>query len=115
MNHSKPDLGIWNKETLECKIIDLSVPLDKTVPLEETEKANNCTPLLSELQQLYRIYSYEIIPIIARTLGQIPKSLKSYIKNIRLNTSIEDIIKKILLVDLTGTVKTMKTVLRMKK
>ena len=115
VKHNKPDLVVWNKETLECKIIDFSVPLDKNVSSKDTEKVNKYMPLISELQQLYRNYRYEIIPIVVGTLGAIPKSLKSHLKNIGLHTSVEDTIKKIQLAALTGTVKTMKIFLRMKK
>ena len=67
-------------------------------------------PLVSELQQLYRDYKYEIIPIVIGTLGAVPKSLKRHLENIGLSGNINDIIRRMQLATLTGTVKTVKTV-----
>ena len=71
------------------------MPLDQIISTKETEKVNNYIPLVytlvhSELQQLYRAYTYEIIPIVVGTLRAIPKSLKRNLENmILLRRSIE--------------------------
>ena len=90
-------------------------PLDQNVSMKETEKVNNYMPLVSELQQLSYGYKYEIIPIVVGTLGAVPKSLKRHYENIGLSGNMIDIIRRMQLAALTGTVKTVKTVLRMKK
>ena len=115
VKHNKPDLVIWDRQTKECKIIDFSTPLDQNVSMKKTEKVNNYMPLVSELQQLYRGYKYEIIPIVVGTLGAVPKSLKRHLESIGLSGNMNDIIRRMQLATLTGTVKTVKTVLRMKK
>ena len=51
-------------------------------------------PLVSELQQLYRGYKYEIIPIFVGTLGAVPKSLKRHLENIGLSGNMNDIISR---------------------
>ena len=115
VNHNRPDLVIWNNKTKECKIIDFSVPLDQNISVKETEKVNNYIPLASELQQLYRTYTYEIIPIVIGTLGAIPKSLKRNLENVGLKKDMNDTIRRMQVAVLKGTAKTVKTVLRMKK
>ena len=94
VKHNKPDLVIWDRQTKECKIIDFSTPLDQNVSMKETEKVNNYMPLVSELQQLYRGYKYEIIPIVVGTLGAVPKSLKRHLENIGLSGNMNDIIRR---------------------
>ena len=115
VNHNRPDLVIWNNKTKECKIIDFSVPLDQNISMKETEKVNNYIPLVSELQQLYRTYTYEVIPIVIGTLGAIPKSLKRNLENVGLKKDMNDTIRRMQVAVLKGTAKTVKTVLRMKK
>ena len=71
VKHNKPDLVIWGRQTKECNIIDFNTPLDQNESMKETEKVNNYMLLVSELQQLYRGYKYEIIPIVVGTLGAV--------------------------------------------
>ena len=112
MKHNKPDLVIWNRQTKEYKIIDFSTPLYQNVSMKKTEKVNNYIPLVRELQQLYRGYKYEIIPVVVGTLEAVPKSLK---RHLEISGNMNDIIRRMQLATLTGTGKTVKTVLRMKK
>ena len=91
------------------------MPLDQNISMKETEKVNNYIPLVSELQQLYRTYTYEIIPIVIGTLGAIPKSLKRNLENVGLKKDMNDTIRRMQVAVLKGTAKTVKTVLRMKK
>ena len=111
VKHNKPDLVIWNRKTKECKIIGFSTPLDQNVSMKETEKVNNYMPLVSELQQLYRGFKYKIIPVVVGMLGAVPNSLKRHLESIKLSGKINDIIRRMQLATLTGTVETVKTVL----
>ena len=79
-----------NRQTKECKIADFSVPLDQNVSMKETEKVNNYMPLISELQQLYRGYKCEIIPVVVGALGAVPKSLKRLLENIGLSGNMKE-------------------------
>ena len=80
--------------------------------MTETEKVHNYMPLICELQQLYRGYTYEIISIVKGTLGAIPESLEKYLEGIGLTMDMNDIVRRIYLVVPRGTVK---AVLRMNK
>ena len=72
---------IRDKQKLQCKVIDFSVPLDNNVPMKETEKINSYIPMISELQQMYRKYKYEIIRIVIGTLGAVSTSLKGHLES----------------------------------
>ena len=94
VKHSIPDLVIWNRQTKECKIIDFSVPLDQNVSMTDTEKVNNYMPLVSELQQVYRGYKYEVIPVVVGALGAVPRLLKGHLENMELSRNMNDIIRR---------------------
>ena len=115
LNHNRSDLVIWNNKTKECKIKDFSVPPDQNISMKEMEKVNNYISLVRELKQLYRAYTYEMIPIVVGTIGVIPKSLTRHLANIGLKKDMNDTMRRMHLAVLKGTVKTVKTVLRMKK
>ena len=111
VKHNKPDLVIWNRQRKECKIIEFSVPLDQNVSMKETEKVNNYMPLVSKLQQLYHGYKYKIISAVAGALGAEPESLKRHLENTEQGENMNNTIRRMQLAALTGTVKTVKTVL----
>ena len=68
--------------------------------------------LVSELQRVYREYEFNIIPIIVGSLGYIPKELGKYIKELNLN---EDLIFKIQKKAILGSLKVVKTFMKMKE
>ena len=104
----------WDKQKLQCKVIDFSIPLDNNVPMKETEKINNYIPVTSELQQMYRNYEYEIIPIVIGTLGAVSTSLKGHLESMSFKQDLTTLVRKLQNAALIGSVKTVKTVLRMK-
>ena len=109
--HNKPDIVIWNKQDKLCKIIDISVPLDANVIKKITEKRNNYMGLVTELQRVYRSYKFSIIPIVIGCLGCIPSSLKRNIKDIGIGN---DIISKLQKTAILGSLKIVKTFLKMR-
>ena len=115
VKHNRPDMIIWDKQKLQCKVIDFSVPLDDNVPMKETEKINNYIPMISERQQMYRSYKYEIIPIVIGTLGAVSTSLKGHLESMGFKQDLATLVRKLQNAALIGSVKTVKTVLGMKK
>ena len=75
--HNKPDLVVWNNDSKQCKIIDVSIPLDTNVKLREQTKRDNYIGLIDQLQRVYPTYKYSVIPVIIGALGTIPKSLET--------------------------------------
>ena len=97
------------------QVKDFSVPLYNNVPMKETEKINSYMPMISNLQQMYRNYKYKIIPIVIRTLGAVSTSLKEHLESIGFKQDLTTLIRKLQNAALIGSVKTVKTVLEMKK
>ena len=57
VKHNKPDIGIWEKDSELCKIIDVCVPLDENVHIQEKTK-----------NDLYiRLEDYHICTLITNT------------------------------------------------
>ena len=83
IQHNKPDLVIWNKETKLCSIIEFSCPLDTNIGRKVNKKLETHGPLIQNIQILYPNYKYEVAPIIIGTMGYAPKSLFNYLKMIR--------------------------------
>ena len=110
--HNKPDIVIWNHLEKSCQIIDISVPLDFNICKKIIEKKDHYMGLVSELQRVYREYKFNIIPIIVGSLGYIPKELGKYIKELNLN---EDLIFKIKKKAILGSLKVVKTFMKMKE
>ena len=112
--HNRPDLIIWDRKKKECKIIDFSVPLDGNVTRKKIEKVNNYVPLVNELQQMYRNYTYKIIPVVIGTLGTVSLSLKEHLKAVGITSDITMFVHRLQNAAIVGSVKTVKTVLKMR-
>ena len=67
--HNKPDLVVWNNDSKQCKIIDVSIPLDTNVKLREQTKRDNYIGLIDQLQRVYPMYKYSVIPVILELWG----------------------------------------------
>ena len=85
IKNNKPDITLWNKTKKTCHIIDVCVPLDQNVHVQEKAKIDTYTPLSISLHRLYPDYTYEIIPIVLGATGLITDSL---VKS--LSTILED-------------------------
>ena len=85
IKHDRPDIIIWDKENKHCKIVDVSVPLDKNVKLREQMKRDYYIELIDQLQSIYLTYKYAVIPVIVRALGTVPKTLKENLIQIGIN------------------------------
>ena len=111
---NKPDIVIWNQQDKTCKIVEVSVPLDMNLRQAREDKESKYILLISQLQQMYRGYKYQVIPILTGALGSIPQGLK---KNIERNgiqksriTTVKEQIQK---AGILGTVNICKTILNM--
>ena len=113
VEHSRPDLIIWDRKTKKCKIIDFSVPLDGNVTRKEIEKVNNYVPLVNKLQQMYRDYTYKIIPVVIGTSGTVSLSLKEHLKAVVITSDITKFVRRLQNAAIVGSVKTVKTLLKM--
>ena len=114
VEHNRPDLITWVRKKKESKIIDFSVPLDGNATRKEIEKVNNYVPLVNELQQMYRDYTYKIIPVVIGTSGTVSLSLKDDLKAVGITSDITRFVHRLQNAATVGSVKTVKTELKMR-
>ena len=113
VEYNRPDVVIWNRETKVCHLVEISVPLDINISNRQVVKRDTYMPLVSEMQQSYRNYTFQIIPVITGCLGVIPKSLEQNLKKLGLEVATyKPLIKKLRKTALLGSVTIMKTFMR---
>ena len=112
----RPDLILWDKEGKTSKIIEVTVPLDSNISAAYTQKESKYIPLIQNLSQLYNQYKYEAVTIVIGAMGAVPKSLNQNIEKLSKYINKEKrktLIPRIQKATLLGTVKILKTVLKM--
>ena len=70
----RPDLIIINKRKRICKIVDVAVPPDHRINLNESEKKDKYLDLARELKKLWDM-KLTIVPIVIGALGTVTKGL----------------------------------------
>ena len=80
--HNKPDLIIWNRETKICSVIEFTCLLDININKKVKAKLENYGQLVGNLQIMYPDYKFQVVPIVVRTMGSVPKSLTNYLQMI---------------------------------
>ena len=114
VKHNCPDIVIWDKKASVCTIIEIGVPFDTNVAVRQAEKGNKYMPLLSELQQMYPSFKYQIIPIIIGALGAVPKKLKEHLLKLNIKENrIKTTTRKLQKAAILGSVQVMKTFMNM--
>ena len=103
----------WNKTENKCYIIDIAIGLDINVGKNINLKYDNYMQLSSELKRLYPSFTFEIIPIVLGVTGLVPSSLRKNIEKIGVK-NIKDTMLKCQRMALLGTLKIVKSVLKMK-
>ena len=110
--HDKPDIVLWNKVTKKCFVIDICVPLDVNIVKNINMKLDNYLPLTAELKRLYNEYTFEIIPIVVGATGCITNHLAVALKKLDI-PSVNDVILKCQKSALLGTLKIVKSLMKM--
>ena len=112
LKHNKPDIVYWNKTENKCYIIGIAIDLYINVGKNINLKYDNYMQLLSELKRLYPSFTFEITVVLGAA-GLIPSSLWKNIEKIGVK-NIKDTMLKCQHIALLGTVKVVKSVLKMK-
>ena len=76
----RPDLVVVDKKERSCKIIDFAVPGDSRID-KEKDKIEKYQDLGRELQTIWNV-KVKIIPLVAGSLGAIPKQFGNRLKQI---------------------------------
>ena len=112
LKHNKPDIVYWNKTENKCYIIGIAIDLYINVGKNINLKYDNYMQLLSELKRLYPSFTFEITVVLGAA-GLIPSSLWKNTEKIGVK-NIKDTMLKCQHIALLGTVKVVKSVLKMK-
>ena len=108
------DILYWNKHGNTCFIIDIAVGLDVNVTKNVNLKHDNYMQLKSsELKRLYPNFSFEIVPIVLGATGLVTSDLRKNIEKLGI-ANINDTLAKCQQMALLGTMKIVKSVMRMK-
>ena len=101
----RPDLVVVDKEETICKIIDFAVPGDR-IEEKEKDKIEKYQDLGRELQKIWNV-KVKIIPLVAGSLGAIPKQFGVRLKQIGITVGTAQVQKTVFL----GTGKILRKVL----
>ena len=112
--HTRPDIVVWDKVSLTCTIIDISVPLDLNISSKIKDKQNNYMLLMGELQMLYPTFKYKIVPVVIGAFGTVTTQLKQHLQSLGFGApKCEEITRSIQKRALMGSMKICKTILKM--
>ena len=101
-----PDLVVVDKKERSCKIIDFAVPEDSRIEEKEKDKIEKYQDLRRELQKIGNV-KVKIIPLVADSLGAIPKQFGNRLKQIGITAGTAQVQKTVLL----GTARIVRKVL----
>ena len=113
IKYNKPDILYWNKHGNTCFIVDIAVGLDVNITKNVHLKHDNYMQLSPKLKRLYPIFSFEIVPIVLGATGLVTSDLRKNIEKLGI-ANIIDMLAKCQQMALLGTMKIVKSVLRMK-
>ena len=112
---NKPDIVFWDLQKKKCIIIDICVPLDVNANREEKVKSDKYLVLATGLQRLYPTFKYDVIPIVVGSTGFISKNLTKCLEKCGFERkTVDSIIPELQRKALRGSMKIVKTALKMK-
>ena len=94
IEHRKPDILV-DKETKECKIIDVACPGDHNLVAKRNEKLFRYSDLRLEIARLWNMKTV-IVPIIIGALGS-PKDSHHYLKQLGITYDLSELQQSVLL------------------
>ena len=78
---NRPDIVVKDLINVTCKLIDMTVPLDRNIALKEAEKKSKYKDLELEIQRMCHMRT-EVIPVVVGALGTIVKGMIENIKRV---------------------------------
>ena len=110
LEHSRPDIVVFEREKRTCKIVDVACPFDTRVVEKEREKVDKYQELKYELKRIWNCSEVTVIPAVIGALGTIhrngtiPKNFHQWIDKIDPNIYFGTLQKACLL----GTARTLR-------
>ena len=112
LEHDKPDIVLWKKKESVCYVMDICVCLDVNIDKNIKLKLDHYLPLTAELKRLYPEYTFEVLPIVIGATGLVTKRTSEVFKILSIQ-NVEDTILKCQRNALTGTMKIVKSFMKM--
>ena len=112
LEHDRPDIVLWRKKEFKCFILDICVCLDVNIDKNIKQKLDNYLPLAAELKRLYKEFDFEILPVVIGATGLVTKRTFDVFKVLGIR-DVEDTILKCQKCALTGTMKIVKSFMKM--
>ena len=114
IEHNRPDIVIWDRNRTTCTVVEVGVPLDFNIASRQRNKADKYMPLMSELQQMYPGFKYQVAPIILGALDTVPNRLKEELLKLNIaEDQVRNVIKRLQKTAIIGSIKIMKTFMKM--
>ena len=105
---NRPDITVKDHKEKTCLLIDMTVPSDRNVSLEEYEKVSKYKDLEIEIQKMWHLKT-AVIPVVIGALGMIKRKSEDHIKQIPGNPCLQELQKIVL----NGTAHLLRHVLSM--
>ena len=115
VKHNKPDLVVWKKDTKTCFIIDVCVPLDQNIQLNEKLRQDRYLALSVGLKRIYPQYTYTVIPIVLGATGLVTNSLVKNLGSLGFKEEeLPKLVQKMQTKALIGSMRVMKSAMTLK-
>ena len=115
VKHNKPDMVVWDIRSHTCAIVDICVPLDVNVHVQEKTKTDTYAPLIVGLLRHYPRYKYEVVPLVIGATGLVTDSLRNNVKKLLFDDKeVGRTISKMQLKALVGSMRVLKSALSMR-
>ena len=89
IEHSKPDIVVFEKRSRKCLLVDVACPFDTRIAEKEREKIERYDDLRREVKRIWSCKSVAVVPIIIGALGTIHVNLSSRLKMLDLGVGFE--------------------------
>jgi sRNA-binding carbon storage regulator CsrA len=115
VKHNKPDMVIWNYLSMTCSVVDICVPLDLNVHVQEKTKRDTYGPLIVGLLRHYPKFKFDVVPLVIGATGLVTDSLTMNLKKlIERDGEVEQAIGRMQRKALVGSMRVLKSALSMR-
>ena len=115
VKHNRPDMVVWNNQDKTCTIVDICVPLDINVHVQEKTKCDTYAPLIVGLLRHYPEFKFNIVPLVVGATGLVTNSLVTNLKTLLSNEAdVERTAAKMQQKALIGSMRILKSALSMR-
>ena len=80
IQHRRPNIVVLYKTERKCHFIDIAVPRDKRIELQEQENVDNHSELRREVKKIWILFKAVVVPVLIGALGVTSKRLKGWHK-----------------------------------